>query len=72
MSDRITHTDVERIAATVSERMPDYTLTPQRRNGYLGLDLYHAQGGMVKNLHIGTTREVYTYLQGMRRAQLLS
>jgi hypothetical protein len=77
--ERITRADVERLAASVSEGMPGHKVYAQARNGYLGLDLYrHEVNGarahwtMVDTLHAGTKREVYTYLQGMRRAQLLA
>lgn len=71
MSDRITRKDVERIAAAVTDGLRgDVSLVAQGRNGYVGLDLYR-DGAQVDTLHIGTTREVYTYLQGMRRLQLI-
>lgn len=84
MSDRITRADVDRIAETVSHGLREYNydLETQRRNGYLALDLYRVEydwarenivrRAMVDTLHIGTTREVYTYLQGMRKLQLLT
>jgi hypothetical protein len=73
MSDRITRVDVDRIAATVTSWYDGTTieLQAQRRNGYLALDLYR-NGHMIDMLTAGTAREVYTYLQGMRRAQLLA
>lgn len=72
-SERTTRADVDRIAATVSEGLNGSTVEPQGRNGYTALDLYRdSDGACVDTLHVGTAREVYTYLQGMRRAQLLS
>ncbi len=76
MPERITREDVERIAETVSEGLEGFRVYAQARNGYIGLDLYREPGAdsesaMLDTLHIGTKREVYTYLQGMRRAQLL-
>ncbi len=69
--ERITNADVERIAATVSKGMPGtYTVNPQRRNGWTGLDLWNGPD-CIETLHVGTGREVYTYLQGMRRLQLI-
>lgn len=79
MSERITRADVDRIAATVSEGMPGHKIVVQGRNGYYGADLYRQEINgprshweMVDALHLGTKREIYTYLQGMRRAQLLT
>jgi hypothetical protein len=69
--ERITNADVNRIAATVSKGLPGmHTVNPQRRNGYTGLDHYD---GVVclETLTVGTSREVYNYLQGMRRLQLI-
>lgn len=69
--ERITRKDVGRIAATVSKELPGtHTVNPQGRNGYVALDHYDGPS-CLETLHCGTTREVYTYLQGMRRAQLL-
>jgi hypothetical protein len=69
--ERITSKDVERIAATVSKGLPGvHTVNPQRRNGYTGLDHYDGPA-CLETLHVGTAREVYTYLQGMRRVQLI-
>jgi hypothetical protein len=71
MSDRITRTDVDRIAETVSSSLRGLELRIQARNGYYGLDLYDG-AGMVDTLTVGTKRELYTYLQGMRRALLIT
>ncbi len=72
MSERITRVDVDRIATSVSDLLPrGVAVYAQRRNGYVGLDLYR-DGACLDTLHVGTAREVYTYLQGMRRAQLLA
>jgi hypothetical protein len=69
--DRITRTDVDRIAATVSESFTSgLRVEAQGRNGYTALDLCDAHG-TIENLHVGTKREVYTYLQGMRRTLLI-
>lgn len=72
MSDRITQADVDRIAESVSQGMSGYRVEAQGRNGYIGLDLFRVGDGMIDTLHVGTKREVYTYLQGMRRLQLLA
>ena len=69
--ERITRKDVNRIAQTVSESLKgDLHVVAQGRNGYVGIDLFDATG-MVDTLHLGTTRECYTYLQGMRRYSLI-
>ena len=39
----------------------------ERRNGYTGLDLYDADG-CIRNLTVGTSREVYDYLGAMLAA----
>lgn len=74
--ERITGSDVERIAETVSEGLTDLKVFCQARNGYIGLDLYRRESfgdwACLDTLHVGTKREIYTYLQGMRRAQLLA
>jgi len=71
MSDRITRADVDRIAESVSESLRGpLNVQAQGRNGYTALDLYDAHGA-VDTLTVGTKREVYTYLQGMRRALLI-
>lgn len=70
--ERITRADVDRIASTVSDSLTSgLFLQVQGRNGYYGLDLYD-RDGMVDVLHIGSKREIYTYLQGMRRALLIT
>jgi hypothetical protein len=69
--ERITRTDVDRIVDTINESLKGLNIQAQGRNGYTGLDLYDDHG-MVDTLHIGTKREVYTYLQGMRRALLIT
>ena len=72
MAERITLEDLDRIAGTVSEGLADgFEVRVQGRNGYKGLDLYGPDGRMRDTLHLGSAREVYTYLQGMRRAHLL-
>jgi hypothetical protein len=69
--ERITRKDVDRIAATVSESLTgDLRVEAQGRNGHVALDLCDAHGA-IEVLHIGTAREVYTYLQGMRRTLLI-
>lgn len=69
---RVTNKDLERIAATVSENLPaGLTVHTQGRNGYTGLDLYNGST-LTDTLTTGTRREIYTYLQGMRRTQLLA
>ena len=71
-SGRVTSADLERIAGTVSDSLAGgLSVCVQGRNGYFGLDLY-GPAGMLDTLHVGTRREVYTYLQGMRRALLLT
>ena len=71
--DRVTRADLDRIAATVSEQLPGQrAVEVQGRNGHQAVDLYDGPSIMVDTLHVGTKREVYTYLQGMRRAQLLA
>ena len=69
--DRITLTDVDRIAATISESLNDLRVEIGVRNGYFGVDMYDRHG-QVDTLHIGTKREIYTYMQGMRRALLIT
>lgn len=70
-SSRITREDVDRIAETISESLHGLSVRAQGRNGYTGIDLYDGRG-VVETLTLGTKREVYTYLQGMRRALLLT
>ncbi len=71
MSERITRADLDRIAGSVSESFTSgLHLVVQGRNGNTCLDLYDADG-CVDNLRIGTAREVYTYLQGMRRTLMI-
>ena len=73
MAERITRKDLDRIAESVSDGLAaDLSVSVQGRNGYIGLDLDRADVGTVEMLYAGTTREVYTYLQGMRRAHLLA
>lgn len=70
--DRITRTDVERIADSITDGLQrNFEIFVQGRNGYTAIDLYQ-DGACVENLHLGTKREVYTYLQGMRRALLIT
>jgi hypothetical protein len=70
--ERITTADVERIAATISESLKyDLHLFVQGRNGQTAVDLCD-DSGAIDLLHVGTKREVYTYLQGMRRALLIT
>lgn len=69
--ERITRKDVDRIAATISESLKgDLTVEAEGRNGHTAVDLCDKVGA-IDVLHVGTTREVYTYLQGMRRALLI-
>jgi len=68
--DRITREDCDRIAATISEALNGLRIEVQGRNGYFGVDLYDAHG-MVDTLHLGSKREIYTYMQGMRRTLLI-
>ncbi len=68
--ERITTKDVDRLAETISEHLEEnLSIQRQGRNGYQGLDLYWRES-LQRTLHCGTTREVYTYLQGWRRGQL--
>lgn len=70
--ERITRADVDRIAQTVSDKLPaGYRLQVQGRNGYFGLDRYKGDV-MLDVVRTGTKRDLYTYLQGMRAAQLLA
>ncbi len=71
--DRITQADVDRIAESVGEHLPDgLGVRVERRNGHTALDLTRGGGkGVVKTLYVGTKREIYIYLQGMRQAHLL-
>jgi len=70
--ERITKGDLSRISETVSEGLPEsLSVRIQGRNGYTGCDLYDGES-MRDTLTIGTKREVYTYLQGMRQAHLLA
>ena len=69
--ERITRSDVDRIAASVSESLKGLEVRPQGRNGYIALDLCDASG-VVETLHTGPKREVYTSLQGMRRYAILT
>jgi hypothetical protein len=72
MADRISRDDVDRIAESVSGLLPGtLSVIPGARNGYLALDLYD---GTIcrRTLDAGTKREMYTYLLGMRQAQLLA
>lgn len=68
--ERITNADLVRIAETVSDGLRGIRVEVQRRNGYVALDRYDDHS-MVDTLHVGTAREVYTYLQGMRRTLLI-
>jgi hypothetical protein len=69
--EHISRTDVDRIAAAVSEGLPeDHRVFAQGRNGYTGLDLY-VRTVNTRTLFKGTKREVYQYLQGMRQAHLI-
>ena len=71
MTERTSIADVDRIAATVTGGLPaGYEIRVQGRNGYYGADLYR-NGQMVDSLHLGTKRELYGYLQGMRQAHLI-
>ncbi|MBA3355867.1 MAG: hypothetical protein H0U18_08005 [Pyrinomonadaceae bacterium] len=71
MQDRISRADIDRICHTVSECLhDDVHVSAQGRNGYIGIDLHDANG-VHSNLTIGTKREVYTYLQGMRSMFLI-
>lgn len=74
--ERITRADVDRIAATVSEslteRGAERVIETNRRNGYIALDLVRvSDGAQIDVLHVGTAREAYTYLQGMRRTLII-
>jgi hypothetical protein len=73
MAERITRADVDRIADTVSRDLPDdLEIRVGRRNGYTAVDLSTVGAStVIRLLTMGTSREVYTYLQGMRQAQLL-
>jgi hypothetical protein len=69
--ERITRQDVDRLAASVSEGLRgELRVEANGRNGHTALDLCDSVGA-VELLHVGTKREVYTYLQGMRRTMLV-
>lgn len=76
MSERITRADVDRIADSVNYGLPQgFKIVAQGRNGYVGLDLFGSTGPdelrdwkLLDTLHLGRSREVYVYLQGMLRA----
>ncbi len=71
MSDRITRADLDRIAATITEGLRgSLAVEIGQRNGMAAADLADERG-TIDLLHIGTKRETYTYLQGMRRALLI-
>jgi hypothetical protein len=66
--ERITRARVNLRAQAVSGLLRSgLYVSAEGRNGYIGLDLYDADG-MVKNLICGNAREVYTYLGGMLEA----
>lgn len=68
MAERITRSDVDRIAEAINETLPESRkFTVQGRNGYVGID-YNDDG---VTMFTGSVRECYTYLQGMRRMQLI-
>lgn len=64
--DRVTRSDVDRIANSVSQTLRGVSVVASSRNGYTALDRYDS-AGLVDTLHVGTKRECYTYLQGMLR-----
>lgn len=65
--DRITKQNIERRTEAVNRLLSGVRVVPQGRNGYVGLDLY-AEGEMVRNLTVGSKREVYDYMGGMLAA----
>ncbi len=70
--ERITKVDVDRLAACISESLAgEQKIERQGRNGYQALDLYDGAACLTV-LHIGTSRECYTYLQGWHRGHLTS
>jgi len=69
--ERITRTDLDRIVETINGSLRGVHLVVQGRNGHTCLDRYD-EHGCIDMLHAGTKREVYTYLQGMRRALLIT
>ncbi len=72
MSERVTTADLERLAGSVTETLPVlYAVEVQRRNGYVALDLYRG-AACLETLTVGSAREVYTFLQGMRRFALIA
>lgn len=63
--ERITYPRVTLRAQAVSGLLRSgLYVRPERRNGYVGLDLYD-NDGRIRTLTTGTTREVYSYLGAM-------
>jgi hypothetical protein len=66
--DRITYNRVTLRAQAVSGLLRSgLYVRAERRNGYVGLDLYDADG-CIRTLDTGSTSEVYRYLGGMLAA----
>ena len=68
--ERITRADLAVRTASLSRRLNGLRVETQRRNGYVGLDLYDAHG-LIETLKTGTAREVFDYLCAMERALAL-
>jgi hypothetical protein len=59
-TERITRTDVDAVCENLSRRIAPLTVRAQGRYGYIGLDVYAADGSMLRTLTTGCTkREAY-------------
>lgn len=60
--------NVDQVVSSINARLRnDIRIEAQGRNGKLALDLYDGTQCLYA-LHVGTTREVYTYLDGFQNA----
>lgn len=58
--------EAQKLAETVSIYSPFYNYKVQKRNGYTALDYFSKDDRFLDWCYIGTNKEVYIFLKGMR------
>lgn len=62
---RITNKLLKLTAKYTSTYSENYEFHANHRNGYVALDVYIKNGALIETLFVGTSKEVYNYLNGM-------
>ncbi len=72
MADKITATSLngreEVLNASLAARNVESRVAWQGRNGYVALDLLDSHGNAMRNMTVGTNREVYDFMDAMVQA----